>query len=456
MIPGKKFVHGGVLSVLVAWMLFLSGGISARASADFANDDSFGQGGLVAGNVGPLDLSATIAPRILARDDHGRVIVGAASGGRWVVSRFLANGQADTTFGDHGSVFVTNWAGSTRIIGANLTSGAIRPDGKILLVGYVGSVPVNGIRQGIAVMVMKQLLPDGAPDPTFGRKDGGTSWSDRSGGAAVAVRPDGRFLVGAFKQLSATGRTDDGALFGFLPNGRRDPSFASFTREGSINILGAPGKPSYALDVEILRSGKILVCGAVRGRVLLMKLNKDGSYDRSFGKGGRVVSLPQERKALVAAARDIEVDRKGRIVATGFVDPRNSAQAGYGLILRFRKDGQRDRSFGKNGTVRLNATSPDGGGATRLYDAAIDRTGAIWVTGSAGQAERGDRHAIIARYLPSGKKDPRFFKNGVLHIRLGDASVGSATLVGEKKIYVSGRFDQGGQEHYFLRRFRPL
>ena len=167
--------------------------------------------------------------------------------------------------------------------------------------------------------------------------------------------------------------------------------------------------------------------------------------------------LPGGKKLTHAAlARDLELDRKGRILVAGFAVPKDFEKGtGFGLVLRLRKNGQLDRSFGSNGIARLYATPRLGARYTRLYDIQTDNKGGIWVTGSAGPQPRNQRRAVIARYLPNGKKDPEFFKNGVLNIRMGDGSVGSSLVRAGEKMYLSGRYDQGDQERFFVKRLMP-
>jgi len=451
-LPSKRFL---LSIVLLACFAFWLPGASAEAKSDFVSDPSFGGRGLVMGGVGPAGLSASRAPTAFAKDEQGRVIVGAASGPVWRVWRVLPSGDIDSSFGEQGEVVITRWGGYTAST-TDLTSGVLRPDGRILLVGYVGSYAVGDIRKGDATMVMVQLMPDGSPDLSFGQ-DGSKSAAYLNGAARVALRPDGGFLVGAFRQITRTGRTDDGALYSYTADGRRDWNFGGGKSRGSVNILGAPHKPSYVFDVEVLRDGRILATGVSKNNLLLMRLHEDGSPDRSFGRSGRLTFLPGgKRETFVATSRDMELDKKGRIVLAGFVYPKDASKADYGLVMRFGKNGRVDRSFGNNGIVRLYATPRKGEErATRLYDLAIDPKGGIWVTGSAGRSARGERHAIVARYLPNGKKDARFFKNGLLNIKLGDGSTGSAVLRAGRKIYVSGRYYHGDQERFFLKRIKP-
>lgn len=454
-----RYVKQGVLlAVLLA--LFASAWVGAKAEAksDFVTDPSFGSNGLVTGAIGPGELSSQSGSRALARDRQGGLIFGEASGPEWYVWRYRTNGTLDESFGDHGKVVIASWRGHLAS-SANLTSAVIRPDGRILLVGYEGSNVVgNNVRLGDAAMVMTQLMPDGSPDFSFGQVDGGKYFGTGKGAVRVALRPDGDFIVGVFQQIYRNGRTDDGGLVGFDADGEVDPNFGNGGGSlAGVTIPGAPGKPSNVFDVDLLPDAGIVTSGVAKGRLLLMKLNKDGSRDRSFGHNGQVTFLPGGRKrSAIAVARSVEVDRKGRLVVAGFALPRNfEKQSECGLVMRFRKNGRLDRSFGRAGIVRLYAAPRRGRRATRLSDITIDSKGGIWATGSAGWATGDRHHAITVRFLSNGTRDPRFFKRGVKSIGLGRGSFGFETITSGRKIYMSGRYDRGNQERFFLKRFRP-
>jgi hypothetical protein len=188
-----------------------------------------------------------------------------------------------------------------------------------------------------------------------------------------------------------------------------------------------------------------------------MKLRKDGTRDRSFGSGGQVIMMPGgTRRTLSAVPRDVEIDRKGRILLTGFTSPKDfENHPGFGLVMRFRSNGDLDRSFGKIGVVRLYATPKAGERTTRLYNIQTDAEGGIWVTGSAGRQARDERRAVVVRLLANGRKDTRFFSNGVTRIQLGQGSVGTGLIRQGEKMYLSGRYDQGSQERFYIKRLQP-
>lgn len=427
-------------------------GASARASSTFASDPSFGHQGLITGTVGPAELVATTSSRATLKDDRGRIIVGVANGGEWQVRRFLPGGLLDRSFGDQGEVVITDWGGIGETgSGANLSSAAIRSDGRILLVGYVGSHFVGSTRKGVAYMVMKQLMPDGSPDNSFGQENGGMVFGNSSGASSVALRADGRFVVAGFRQLSTTGSSDDGILVGLTADGKRDPNFAG---GGTINIPGFGSKDSYLLDVDVLPNGRIMAAGASQNRIMVIKLRADGTYDRSFGKGGRVLQNPGPGNCRCSIGRALDRDSKGRIIVAGHVSSVKLDGAGFGITTRFKKSGRVDRSFGLRGTVRLFATPRSRRYATNLSDMTVDAKGGIWVTGSAGLVSGEDRKAVGVRYLPNGNRDKRF-RRGKKTFGLGKVTVGWDVFRDGRKVYLTGRYDRANTERYYSMRFMP-
>ncbi len=451
------------LSTLVAVSLLFGaawGATSvARAESDFVVDPTFGTAAVIKGELGPISGSAAISPKLLTRDAEGRILFGAGSGDDWQIYRYLADGTPDVSFGDQGKVEITQWIGYTGPYAeTNLASGVVKPDGRILLAGYIGSsILGNNARKGHANLVLKQLMPDGSEDLTFGQDDG-TIWVEGGMGATkLLLRPDGGYLVGGFQQRDETGRTDDSALFIFNPDGSFDDKFQRGLMYSAVDVYGAPGRPSDVFDVDQLPGGRMLLSGTKKNYLWLMMLRKDGTRDPSFGKRGQVVMMPGgKKKTFVAVARDLEIDNQGRFLVTGFTNPKDlDNDPGYGLVMRFTRNGRPDKTFGTMGIVRLYGTPKKGESTTRLYDIQTDTQGGIWVVGSAGKSPRDERHAIAVRYTRNGKKDPHFFNKGVLNIGLGDGSVGTALIRAGKKMYLSGRYDQGDQENFFIKRLMP-
>src|SRR4051794_15723423 len=86
------------------------------------------------------------------------------------------------------------------------------------------------------------------------------------------------------------------------------------------------------------------------------RYNKDGSLDAGFGDGGTVFT-PFPSGSAAASAVAIEPDGKIVVVGTfqGFVDGNNVEDF---ALVRYNKDGRLDRSFGGDGEV-LTDFGPD-------------------------------------------------------------------------------------------------
>lgn len=423
---GKAVV--GITAALISFGLF-----AASASAGYSVDRSFGSGGQVSARLGPAGNAAPESSQALERDRSGRLVLGAANGEEWQVRRYLRGGRLDPSFGDGGKVAIDEWGRYPWTGETALTQVAIRPNGRILLVGFLA---------GTTKVMMQQLMPDGSPDTSFGEKNGSAVWGYDNGAVAVALRSNGRFVASGFSTRGPT--RVNGVLYGFDRKGNGDKSFAN---EGTRIILGSKTRSSYLLDVEVLPDGKILAGSTYKGRYMVIRLKPNGQFDPSFGRGGMTVVEVGRKGCRCALGRAIDVDAQGRVLLAGYLVPRDPEKPEHSATIRLTRDGKLDRSFGRNGIVRLVR-----GPSTRLVDIAVDPRGGIWVTGSTGH-RRGDRHMITARYLPNGRLDRRFGRQGRLVGGPGKASAGWRVLAAGRAVYLSGRWERQGQENVLLRKF---
>jgi uncharacterized delta-60 repeat protein len=264
--------------------------------------------------------------------------------------------------------------------------------------------------------------------------------------------------------------------------GDLDPNFS---RNGKLTIdFGAP-RAEGALEVAELASGKILVVGGFYtdegSAILIARLKRDSSLDRSFSRDGKEVVNPAGRQDWNAAS----ISSDGSVVVVG-----ESTFSRDFVLARIRPNGRLDRSFSADGVVELDfsgsddvafavAQQPDGkvvvagsGGPDGFAIARLERDGSLDPTfsedGTATPAFPLGVHALallpdgeivavgaatnpdfgldlgVARLLPEGSPDPSFGDDGTHQFDFGRIETGQSVAVqADGRIVVGGRSFSG-------------
>jgi uncharacterized delta-60 repeat protein len=183
---------------------------------------------------------------------------------------------------------------------------------------------------------------------------------------------------------------------------RPDPTFGSGRGWVTTRI---PGASSIAYSAAVIQGGKIVIAGqastpAGDGQILVVRYRRDGRLDRSFGSGGIFkTALPAADGPFVGLSV-VQERSTGRLLIAG----------GYGqgsmLVLRLTPDGRLDRTFGRNRTGL--ATTPAGGIAQSI---AVQRNGGILLGGS--NANQNGRPMVVVRFTRGGVLDRRFGRGGL-------------------------------------------
>jgi uncharacterized delta-60 repeat protein len=337
--------------------------LSAALAAPGQLDRAFGTGGKVLTDAGGADWAGDVA---LAR--RGAVVVAGASGDDVAVARYDAAGRLDPGFGRRGTV-VTDLGGLDA--GSALV---VQPDEKIVVAA-----------QGDGDLALVRYSADGRLDPAF---DGdGVAVTDlgfQVRAVAVLARSGGRLLaVGAGPDRLVLAR--------YLRDGRLDTGFG---QRGTV-VTRTPGL-DWRMAVQG-PGGTIVVAGArvvtrPQGMALAAaRYRADGRLDRTFAGDGVMVTRTHPHWA---GAVKVAVRRDGRIVLG--THGHAGARAGFALV-RLRRDGALDRTFGNNGI----SVSEVGYGVHAL---ALDSRGRIVTAGRTMSL----RDFVVARFLPNGRRDRSF------------------------------------------------
>jgi len=183
----------------------------------------------------------------------------------------------------------------------------------------------------------------------------------------------------------------------------------SFGREGIVQFEPKRAERMHVTAVAAQPDGKILVAGingVLHEKVVLFRLRQNGSLDPSFGKRGRVVVRFRDSKRL-NGARQLLVEPDGHVLVAGFVmmkgdwRQRDSTMA----LLRLRRDGGVDRGFGRRGWV-----VPPVGAYSEATGLALQH-GMILLAGLA-ELRRGRTATVLLRYRRDGTLDRSFGRGG--------------------------------------------
>lgn len=237
-------------------LLVLSHGTTISRIAGGSLDPSFGNGGSV--NMTELGLES-FQLRSLVSLPGGGVVAGGTSQGQMAVVKLKPDGTLDTSFDGTGSSLV-----SFGPRGGDAFQLKLQSDGKLVLGGYSGMGPA-----------LARLLPDGTPDPKFGR-DGRVISPHRLRGeiTALAVRRDGSVLAAGNGSTRRHGNR--ALLLRYSPRGVLDRGF------GAVATPASRRDPK-AIPIAVMRTR----------RHIFLVVRKRGPAIRAYRLNGQPLNLGQ-------------------------------------------------------------------------------------------------------------------------------------------------------------------
>jgi uncharacterized delta-60 repeat protein len=343
----------------------------ARVLPDGSLDETFGGEGGRSFGFGGYE----VARGVVAQPD-GRIVAAGVADGDFLVTRLLAHGSPDATFGQGGTRkldFGGYWDEATAI--------ARQADGRLVVAGHTFTDGGNGLAVG-------RLTANGTPDATF---DGdGLRMLDFPGydyAYAVLVQPDGRIVL-----AGQGGEGSDFAITRLNADGSLDTSFGD---GGRVTVdLGAW---DVAMAVARQADGGLVLAGqtSAGSDVAVVRLTAGGAPDPTFDGDGRKTF----GYAGDDAARAVMVQPDGRIVVAGYGGPDTTL-----AVTRLGPDGAFDTTFDQDGSRGV-----DFGGYEFGTGAVLQRNGRIVV---AGHTSTGGGDTAVARLNPDGTPDTTFSLDG--------------------------------------------
>ncbi len=441
-----------LLTALVATAVAASGSVAdavATPAVPHAVDLTFGGGDGIAtvdfggedGCVFSADVTSAISCGIALLAD-GRILTASSTSGTTydlLVSRFLADGTPDMTFGVGGSVVIDLGADEKAF------DVAIDSQGRIVVVGQ--TVAPGGVGRSLVV----RLLTDGSVDPAFGTAGvtvvqyqnetvgyaksavigtddsitiGGTTsvstdlWfmvarltsaglldaGFASGGLhagvlngtditeALARRPDGTLIAAGSSYTSGA----SAHTFVLQPNGDLDRAWGLCGYETYFATTSSSGGPS---GLVVDPTGRAVVVGfsgyGGTTRLFAQRTLANGDVDPTFGSG--VVDLQIDPVPGLASATAVARSSDGRLFVAGRY--RDGARF-YGFVLALTDAGIPDESFAPGGLVALGPQAID------PWDIVVAADGSILVVGTAGFTATAD--LAVVRIAPQRAVAPAY------------------------------------------------
>jgi len=309
----------------------------------------------------------------------------------------------------------------------------------------------RGIGAGASMLalfanVQTMKAADGDLDPTFGV--GGkvmtdfnhsTDWAN-----AVAIQPDGKFVVVGTTYKQNDFSDEDFAVARYNTDGTLDSSFGS----GGKVHTDFPGLAAVPSSVLLQPDAKILVVGGAYplftflGNIEMVRYNSNGNLDRSFGDNGIVTTVLDAGSYANAVVQQSD----GKIIVAGtlFVDVVIGDQSDTDFVLvRYNRNGSLDTTFGNGGVVSTDFF----GREDDAFSVLLQPDGKIVAVGSANDPASYYDFAAV-RYLNNGTIDETFGTSGTVTTDFGDQNFDrarSAVLLPNGKIIAAGfAISQGG------------
>lgn len=350
-------------------------------------DKTFGDNGMVKTYIGQnTDLKALTIQR------DGKII---AFCGRnimesFTLARYNADGSIDKSFGNSGIA-------NTELNGRTWSSAVLmQVDGKIIAVGTVFT------HDGFYEVVLLRYQPNGSIDASFGENGIARARIKEINHAfAAAIQTDGKILV--------TGRCADGYFPRGAPiltlrydtNGTLDSTFG---KSGVVFTDFEAGNNGIGYAIRLQSDGKIVIAGHAEGSpayAVIVRLEANGNVDSSFGTNGKIKST------LVYFAYDVIIQEDGKIVIGG---GRIVSNKRIPALARYTSNGSVDSSFGQFGLVNPEPATEKLSSAN-VYSMDQQSDG-DFVCSIGATVESYGYIQHVLRFSKDGEKDKRFGRNG--------------------------------------------
>lgn len=292
------------------------------------------------------------------------------------------------------------------------------------------------------LLTLPAASAEGDLDPAFGDVGRVGPIASVLGGAWSLDEMTDRSLLLAGGHARFVCRPDDPNCFGLAPPvGLTGTSFV--IRVSDVGRLDESFRPATLAGVQLFAvaqqsNGKLLIAGrslseaSLHSRLVVYRLNSNGSLDSSFGADG-LVELPQANRGEIDHASAVLVEPDGRIMVAG--STRSSSLESL-ILIRLLATGQFDESFGGSGILVFPGFDNGRHGASADLEtrAHILRN----LTGGYRVTAKSDAGCQVLGLAPDGGLDAAFGSSGIVQIEFPRSACSSLVVQDDGRLLVAG------------------
>ncbi len=256
-----------------------------------------------------------------------------------LLAKFKKDGGLDVSFGNEG-VVTTDIANYYVVVTKAI---AAQTDGKILALIDMRVFDAETLIVNAALGVLR-YNDNGVLDSSFGVNGmavtilgkGSGEHQPRISANVMAVQPDGKILISGTYTDDWMYGGDDVLLVRYTETGKPDDSFG----ENGISLID---KRYYdgVYDMQLMNDGKIIIASVEGYNSYLLRIQRNGSVDSSFGENGQLQPVPPTSNGGFTI-NHLALQNNGRLISAG--------HSGFGIAIgRYNEDGSLDRTFGNKG-----------------------------------------------------------------------------------------------------------
>lgn len=413
-------------------------------SQPFELDANFGNDGIVRLHLFEGYNTATSA----ITEENGEFILSFSNTNTFSLVKFHQDGSINKSFGKDGKA-IADFEHMKSVRGREV----VKQNNEKLVV--VGSVKDSS---EIDYIALARFHSDGSLDQNFGNNGKIiTDYINASTTAnAIVIQTDGKIVVVGTKTY--IDRKTDFILFRFHQDGTLDEEFGN-SGLVSTNFVARDEYPKF---VKLQSDGKIIAGGDVEERngihdYVIARYNTNGSLDSSFGSEGKVffdVNISSE------IADNIILQSDGKILVIGSIYKRGTIESCI-LLVRFNKDGTLDNTFGNQGTVMTDPSRDPNGIDSSDHEhisSTIRRADGKLLISAYSHASSIDKYFLI-QYTENGILDEDFGNKGIYSEDLSDShSLNLLALESNQSILNIGNYsrEESGSDLYLIRYLTDL